>query len=149
MLETLLIFKTVLVVVALPMAGLAALLVVIKRTERARETRIARQVALTDAIHRELGAVVAPVVTRRFGRGWRVGIAVPFERPAIIARVVGIVHAAMLRDGLSKFEIVLTAQLSHPRPISRLGRSPVGISPLAASEREVIAWTGTRTSRAS
>jgi hypothetical protein len=149
MLETLRIFTTVLVVVALPAAGLAALLVVIKRIERAREARIARQVALTDAIHRELGAVVAPVVTRGSGRGWRVGIAVPLEQPTLVARVVAIAHAAMLRDCLSKVEIVLTPQLSHPRSISTAGRSRAGISPLAASEREAIVWTGTSTSRAS
>ena len=148
MLETLLIIKTVLVVVALPMAGLVGLLLVVKRRERAREARIARQVTVTDAIHGELGAVVAPVVTRRAGPGWRVAIAVPFESPAIVGRVVAIAHSALLRDGPAEIEIVLTAQVSHPRPISRLERSRAGMSPLAASEREVIAWSGTTPSAA-
>ena len=148
MLETLVIIKTVLVVVALPMAGLAMLLLVVGRRERAREALIARQVAVTDAIHGELGAVVAPVITRGAGRGWRVAIAVPFESPAIVGRVVAIAHAAMLRDGASDLEIVLTAHMPHPRPISRLERSRAGMSPLAAHELEVIAWTGTSTSRA-
>ena len=145
MLETLVIIKTVLVVVALPLAGLAALLLLVGRRERAREARIARQVAVTDAIHGELGAVVAPVVTRGAGRGWRVAIAVPFESPAIVGRVVAIAHAAMLRDGAAELEIVLTAQMSHPRSISRTERFRAGMSPLAAHELEVIAWTGTST----
>ena len=149
MLETLLIVKTVLLVVALPMAGVAAMLLLVGRRERAREARIVRQVAVTDAIHGELGAVVAPVVTRGAGRGWRVAIAVPFESPAIVGRVVAIAHAAMLRDGAAEIEIVLTPQMSHPRPIGGLGRSRAGMSPLAAHELEVIAWTGTSTSRAS
>ena len=48
---------------------------------RRRET-IARQIAVTDAIHGELGAVVAPVVTRRLGGPWEVipnGVLVPDE----------------------------------------------------------------------
>ena len=141
MLDTAGVLTTVILVVALPMMGLAPLLWMAGRRERAR------QVALTDAIHRELGAVVAPVVTRRLGRGWRVGIAVPFESPAIVARVVAIAHATMFRDGATKFEIVLTAQTPHARPLGRSERART--SPRIGSEREVIAWTGTSTSRAS
>ena len=54
----------------------------------------------------------------------------------------------MLRDGPSTFDMVLTVQKSPARPI-RIERFRAGMSPLAASEREVIAWTGTSTSRAS
>ncbi len=39
-----------------------------RRVQRRREERVARQIALTDAIHRELGAVAAPDVTRSLTR---------------------------------------------------------------------------------
>ena len=137
---------TVIWVVALPTAGVVLLLLAVKRRERAREARVARQIAVTDAIHSELGAVVAPVVNRRVGRGWRVAIAVPFGAPTVVARVVAIAHATMLRDGPAKFDIVLTAQTSHPRPLGMPERART--SP-RMGEREVLAWTGTSTSRAS
>jgi len=147
MLDTFRILTTVLVVLALPLGGVVTLLLLVRRLEHLRGARIARQVALTDAIHRELGAVVAPVVKRRAGRGWRVAIAVPFESPVIVGRVIAIAHAAMLRDGPSAFDIVLTTQ-KWPAPMIRIPERR-GMSPLAASEREVMAWTGTSTSRAS
>lgn len=140
-------FAMVILVIALPVTGLVTLLLMAGRRECAREARIARQVVVTDAIHRELGAVVAPVMTRRLGRGWRVGIAVPFESPAIVARVVAIVHETMLRDGPAMFDVVLTAQTPHRRATDRPERART--SPRIGSEREVIAWTGTSTSRAS
>ena len=87
---------TVLALLALPMAAVTVLLLVVGRVQCAREAEIGRQVSVTDAIHSELGAVVSPVVKRRFGHGWRIEIAVPFERPAIVGRVVSIAHAAML-----------------------------------------------------
>lgn len=136
------------VAVMLPASFVAALLLAVGRMERARDARIARQVAVTDAIHRELGAVVAPVVKRRFGRD-RVEIAVPFESPAIVGRVVAIAHAAMLRTGVSHgIEIVLASQEPRVRPNNVRKLQPVGLPPLAASERETVAWTSTSTSRA-
>jgi len=135
---------TVLVVVILPMTLLAALLLAAGRIQRAREARIARQVGVTDAIHRELGAVVAPVVKRRFGHGWRVEIAVPFESPAIVGRIVAIAHAAMRP---STIEIALVAQGPEVRRNVRKLQPAETLA--AASEREDVAWTGTTTSRAS
>lgn len=137
---------TLVAVVMLPASLVAALLLAVGRTERARDARIARQVAVTDAIHRELGAVVAPVVKRRFGRD-RVEIAVPFESPAIVGRVVAIAHAAMLQTGASR-GIVLAAQEPETRRTNVRKLQPVASSPLAASERETVAWTSTSTSRA-
>ena len=144
-----LMLTTLLVVAVLPMALLLALLLGVGRIQHAREARIARQIAVTDAIHRELGAVVAPVVKRRFGRGWRVEIAVPFESPAVIGRVAAIAHATALRSGsVGRFEVALTAQEPEARRINVRRLYQAGTSPLAASEREVVAWTGTTTSRA-
>lgn len=139
---------TFVVVVIMPASLVVAALLAVGRMERARDARIARQVAVTDAIHRELGAVVAPVVTGRLACD-RVEIAVPFQSPAIVSRVVAIAHATMLRTGGSRrFEIVLAAQVPEPRPNNVRTLNPVGPSPLPASERETMAWTSTTTSRA-
>jgi len=142
---------TVLAVLVLPMAAVTALLLVAGRVQRAREAEIGRQVSVTDAIHGELGAVVSPVVKHRFGRGWRIEIAVPFERPAIVGRVVAIAHAALLRAAArstARVEVVLTAQEAQVQRANVRWLS-AGAAPLATSEREVMAWTGTNTSRAS
>lgn len=137
---------TVFMVVLLPLGGLAALLILIERRQRARDARARRQIAVTDAIHRELGAVVAPVVKRRLGRGWRLQIAVPFQSPATVGRVVAIGHAAMLETGAGEaLELVLTAQDARVPPIHARERSRTR----ATSEREVMTWTSTTTSRAS
>ena len=139
---------TMVLAVALPASLLAAWLLAVGRMERARDARISRQVAVTDAIHRELGAVVAPFVKRRAGRDWRVEIAVPFESPAIVGRVVAIAQAAMLRAGATgRIEIVLSAQEPAVRWTNVRTLQPVGSSPLAARERETAAWTSTSTSR--
>src|SRR2546426_9170547 len=83
--ETLL---TVVVVGLFPCLTLLALLGLTARVERRRAAVIARQIELTDAIHREVGALVAPWVMRRPGGAWRVRIAVPFERPAVVEAIV-------------------------------------------------------------
>jgi hypothetical protein len=60
------------VVLALPVATLVALLRLANVLEARRQQVVARQIALTDAIHSELGPVVAPVVRR--GRGGWIGV---------------------------------------------------------------------------
>src|SRR2546428_1591571 len=85
--ETLL---TVVVVGLFPCLTLLALLGLTARVERRRAAVIARQIELTDAIHREVGALVAPWVMRRPGGAWRVRIAVPFERPAVVEAIVAV-----------------------------------------------------------
>jgi hypothetical protein len=122
------------VVVVLPVAVVGGLLAVAGRLQRARETRIARQVAVTDAIHRELGAVVAPVVARRLGRGWRAEIAVPLESPAIVGPVVAIVQATL---GPAVREIVLTAQEPPVRRVDVRSLQPAAMERLQTSYRRV------------
>ena len=101
--------ETLLAVVAVtlfPLAALVAPLLLAARVQTRHAAVIARQIELTDAIHRDLGAVVAPWVTRRPGGRWRVSIAVPFERPAVVEAVVAVVH----RTFLERFDLVLTPQ---------------------------------------
>ncbi|MGH6720230.1 MAG: hypothetical protein ACREER_13025 [Alphaproteobacteria bacterium] len=99
---------------------LVVLFVVFRLVESARAVRwdaTLRQIALTDAIHRDLGAVVAPTVTRGlFGR-WRVRVAVPFEQPALVGRVLEIAHDTAARYatvGGRAWEFVLVAQAPAP-----------------------------------
>lgn len=89
---TVLVALTVLLV---PCLALAALLGLVEWTDRARREIVERQVAVTNAIHRELGAIVAPVVTKRVWGPWRVRIAVPLERPAVVGQVLAIAHRAL------------------------------------------------------
>jgi hypothetical protein len=80
------------------------------------EARYARQIALTDAIHRELGAVAAPVVSRRPGGGWLVSMAVPLDRPGTTAAIVRITERMFARDGggVDPLRILLTPAVARP-----------------------------------
>ena len=59
-----------------PFAAMAAGMALIERRRERRGAEIRRQIALTDALHARLGAVVAPLVHRR-GATWKVAVAVP------------------------------------------------------------------------
>ncbi len=78
--------------------------------DRRLEAVAARQIRVTDAIANELGAIVAPVVTKPVGRPWRVEMAVPFGRPSTVARVLALSHRALERMEPGRYEIVLTPQ---------------------------------------
>ena len=99
------ILLVVFAVMVFPFAVVVALLRLAVRVERARAAIVARQIALTDAIHRDLGPVVSPWVTRRGGR-WRVSVAVPFDRPVLVQAVVAVARRAFPE----RFELVLTPQ---------------------------------------
>jgi len=82
-----------LVVLAVPVAGLVALLKVLDFLQRRRAATVARQIEVTDAIHRQFGAIVAPTVQRARG-GWRVVL--PMDvRLAEAARVVELVAVTL------------------------------------------------------
>ena len=98
-----------------PFLSVVALLLLAEWRERARAAAAARQIRLTDAIAAELGAVVAPVVTRGYGGPWRVRIAVPLGRPATVARVLAITHRVVERM-TGRYEIVLVPQEALARP---------------------------------
>jgi hypothetical protein len=97
----------------IPILAVAALMELAGWLQRRRDAAIARQVALTDAIASELGAVVAPVVKRPLWGPWLIEIAVPFSRPATIARVLSIAHRVLCfagRRAAGPYRIVLTPQ---------------------------------------
>jgi len=84
------------------------------RIEQRRNERYAKQIALTDAIHRELGAVAAPTLHRRRGGGWTVTMAVPFDQPSTVAALLRITQR------LASYEVVLTPRVNPQKP----GRDP-------------------------
>jgi hypothetical protein len=141
---------TVLAVIILPAASVTALLLLAGWRERARERTLVRQVVVTEAIDAELGAIVAPFVKHRFGGGWRLEVAVPFEEPALVGRVVALAHAAMQRTDphASPPEIVLTAQTPDVSRTHAGFLDAARVSPRRVRGQEVMAWTGTTTSRA-
>ena len=92
-------------------AAVAGILRLAERVGRRREARYARQIELTDAIHRELGAIAAPMVERRRGGGWRVSMLVPLDRPATVAHLLRITDRLFGPDapaGAAPYEVVLT-----------------------------------------
>jgi len=82
-----------------PFLVVIALLQIANSVSARRELCVARQITLTDAIHRELGAVAAPVVSRRLGGAWLVRMAVPLDRPGTTAAIVRITERMFARDG--------------------------------------------------
>jgi len=106
-----------------PLVILLAVFRLVERRRRIRMGAIERQIAMTDAIHRELGAVVAPTVTRTLLGGWRVLVPVPFERPGVVSRLLEIARdtvAPAATLGGRAWEIVLVPQT---RPRARHGRA--------------------------
>jgi len=106
-----------LLMVAIPFVAVSALLALVERLQNHRDSERDRQIMLTDAIHWELGAVAAPVVSRRRG-GWRVLMAVPLDRPAEVAAILGVTqrHFSANENGTGPLEIVLTPNRSAVSP---------------------------------
>jgi hypothetical protein len=103
----------VLAVLVVPAAALVALLAAAELVQRRRAAVVARQIEVTDAIHRELGAIVAPVVRRARG-GWRVVLPMDTRHPAA-ARVVTL--AAQALGDARPVEVALTPPTAPvPRP---------------------------------
>src|SRR5512144_515687 len=56
-----------------------------------RETVIARQIALTDALDGRFGPIVAPVVMKPPFGPWEVRMAMPFLRSGVLARMLAVI----------------------------------------------------------
>ena len=72
------------------LAPVVVLLAVAEARDRRRARVIARQIMLTDAVHAELGAVVAPVVEKHAFHPWRVIYPVRDRRAPEIGRLLAI-----------------------------------------------------------
>jgi hypothetical protein len=112
-----------------PIAAVAALLRLAERRQTRRRDEILRQIALTDALHARLGAMVAPVVRGR-DRAWQVAVAVPFEQPMVVAAVLATVEQVF---GRVRYEVTLSRQA----PAVSMPRAPRH-TPLG---QESLSWT--------
>jgi hypothetical protein len=110
-----------LMVALLPIALLVAALQLSSWRQRVRLAEIARQIAVTEAIHAALGAVVSPVVRRTLWGGWRLAIPVPLDRPDVVVQVLDAASVAFSAAERTspRFEIVLTPQ---EKPVPRRAR---------------------------
>ena len=98
-------------IAAMPLLAIAGLLRLAEWIQRRRDALYARQIELTDAIHRELGAAAAPTVRRRRGGLWLVHMMVSLDRPAMVAALVRITEQVFASRGASGLlQIVLTPE---------------------------------------
>ncbi len=127
------------VALLLPVALLTAALLLSTWRERIRLVAAARQIAVTDAIHGELGAIVAPVVRRRLWGRWQLVIPVPFDDLDSVSRVVRAAYQgfdAPERAIPGRFEIVLSPQEKFvPR------RERAAVAAARRSRGESVSWT--------
>ncbi len=99
-----------------PFLAIWAVLTLVNRIARRRDACVARQIALTDAIHRELGAAAAPVVWRR-SREWIVSVRVPLQREGMVGAITRITHDVFRRldrQDPPRLRVVLLPR--EPRP---------------------------------
>jgi hypothetical protein len=106
-----------------PLLCVMGLLLLAARRDQRESAQIARQIQLTDALAEAVGVIVAPIAERRF-RKWQIVIRVPLGRPAVVARIVGVVHRSLERGGSDRYEIVLVPQ--EPPPAAALQRRSPG-----------------------
>jgi len=113
---------------ASPVLATVALLVAAERRQRRVQSEVAQQIALTDALHQSLGALVAPFVRRR-GGVWQVSVAVP----AGDVRTVGTVFRAVDDIfGRQAYEVRLRRQAPP---------APAAAGPRRAHAVRELSWT--------
>jgi hypothetical protein len=92
-----------------PILVVVALLELAAWRDRRRQVAVARQIAVTDAIAWEMGAIVAPEVKPALWGPWELRIAVPLSRPLVVGRIVAIADCVLARIP-DRHEIVLVPQ---------------------------------------
>ncbi len=83
---------------------------------RRREEAIKRQIALTDAIHWQIGAVVSPVVENPLWGPWRIRIAAPLGQPAVVGTILAVTQAVLSAGEATdsnRYRIILTPALDR------------------------------------
>ena len=88
----------VLAVLLSPVVVLVALLMLVEARQRARTRVIERQIMLTDAVHAELGALVAPVVEKSAFKPWRVTFAMPAGHTGETGRLIAITDRVLAEE---------------------------------------------------
>jgi len=124
------------VIAAIPFVAVSVLLKLVERLQDRRDLQRDQQIMLTDAIHWELGAVAAPVVSRRHGGGWRVSMAVPIDRPAVVAALLRVTERHFTAEkAAERLEIVLRPDTFGARPLPQ----QLDASRQAATDRPLAA----------
>jgi len=124
--------------VLVPPALVVVMLLFSDRFQRRTQATIARQIEVTDAIHAELGAVVAPVVRQRLGGRWQVLIPVELDNSDTVTQAVRAARGVFdAHEGTlpGRFEIVLT-----PRETLAPRRNRAALAACAA-RGESVSWT--------
>ena len=126
-------------VAATPLAVVVGLLRLVDRLDRRRAAGHARQIELTEAIHREMGAAAAPTVEMRRGGGWRIRMMVPLDRPATVAAILRVTGQVFtVPETAGTLQIILTAApaVTAVGPALSRRRCPVqSVAPMAAAAR--------------
>jgi hypothetical protein len=113
--------ETTTMIVLLPFLAVWGLLALAGLRERRRQARVFRQIALTDAIHREMGAVAAPEVHRTWSGEWVVSVRVALSREATvgsIARIADDLFRRLDRQEPPRLRVVLIPR--DVRPVRRI-----------------------------
>jgi glutathione S-transferase len=119
-------------VIALFLASLfGGPVVLVDWLRKRREETIRRQIVLTEAIDGHFGAIVSPVVMvkRPIWGPWKILMAVPFARPAAVARILALANEVLsVADRMSpdRYEIVLTPKPDPNRAERSLGTTVHG-----------------------
>ena len=112
--------EVAIMIALVPFLAVWALLALSSRAARAREARVARQIALTDAIHRELGAVAAPDVRRGVTGQWIVSVHLPLQREGLVGAIGRITYDLFRRlDRVETPRVHLVLIPQEPRPLRR------------------------------
>lgn len=126
--------ETTIMIALIPFLAVWALLDLSRRVQRRREKRVARQIALTDAIHRELGAVAAPEVTRSLTGEWTVSMTLPLHREGmvgVITRLTQDVFRRLDRQDSPRLRLVLIPQAVRPWQQGRVADAARGTGRLS------------------
>ena len=115
-----------LIFAASPLILTVVLLALADRRQRRVQAEVERQIALTDALHARLGALLAPVVRRRGGL-WQVSVALPVETPALVGTVLTTTEEVF---GHTAYELRLRPAVSAATaaPTRRIPRPVEGLS---------------------
>ena len=102
---------------AAPFAAIVAAVMLVERRDRRRRDAIARQIALTNAIHERFGAIVAPTVEHGFRDRWQIVIPVPISRTDIAPALLALAEQAVppaARRSPKTFRVIFTPQAEAP-----------------------------------
>jgi hypothetical protein len=126
--------ETTIMIALIPFLAVWALLDLSRRVQRRREARVARQIALTDAIHRELGAAAEPEVTRSLTGEWTVSMRLPLHREGmvgVITRLTQDVFRRLDRQDPPRLRVVLIPLAVRPWQQSRAADTTRGAGRLS------------------